>query len=186
VRSDPAVLRAVLLVPAVMSIFLALEEYTPLLAAAGGATEAEVPWWQAVVWLGMTAGGVVAGRLHRLGARSLGALVACAALAIVAGALTARASGLVLVAAAFGLLQIAGVLAQTRLQAAVAGPARATVTSLASLGEELCALPIYLGYGLLADAGSDGRAFAVLTVPYLAVAAWIAWPGTKVHRTAAE
>ena len=54
------------------------------------------------------------------------------------------------------------------------GPARATLTSLASLGDELGALPVFLAYGRLADAGGDGLAFAVLAVPYLVVAAWIA------------
>src|SRR4029453_12387701 len=54
--ADRGVRRAVLLVPAITSIFMALEEYTPLLATAGGATETQVPWWEAVVWGGLTVG----------------------------------------------------------------------------------------------------------------------------------
>src|SRR4051812_23708392 len=173
-RADRRVLRAVLLVPAIASIFMALEEYTPLLAAAGGASETEVPWWEAVVWGGLTVGGLIAGRFSGLRSRGFAVLVASAALVLVAGAATGRAAGLVLVAVAFGLLQVGSVLAQTRLQESMTGAARATVTSLASLGDELGALPVYLAYGRLADAGGDGLAFAVLAVPYLVIAAWIA------------
>lgn len=174
VRADAGVRRAVLLIPAITSIYLALEEYTPLLAAAGGASDTEVPWWEAIVWVGLTVGGLVAARFDGLGARGLAALVLAAAAGIVAGAATGRASGLVVVAVAFGLLQIAAVLAQARLQEAVTGPARATVTSLASLADELGALPVYAGYGWLADAGGDGLAFALLALPYLVIAVWIA------------
>jgi hypothetical protein len=92
---------------------------------------------------------------------------------VVAGAASGRAAGLVLVAVAFGLLQIGTVLTQTRLQQAVTGPARATVTSLASLADDLAALPVYLAYGWLADAAGDGVAFAVLALPYLVTAGWI-------------
>jgi MFS family permease len=175
-RADRGVRRAVLLVPAITSIFMALEEYTPLLASAGGASETQVPWWEAVVWGGLTVGGLVAGWFSGLGYSGLAVLVASAALVLAAGAATGRASGLVLVAVSFGLLQIGSVLAQARLQESMTGGARATVTSLASLGDELGALPVYLAYGWLADAGGDGLAFAVLAVPYLVVAAWIARP----------
>jgi MFS family permease len=174
VRGDPGVRRGVLLVPAITSIFMALEEYTPLLATAGGASDSQVPWWEAVVWGGLTAGGLVAGRFSQLGSRGIAVMVASAAIVLAAGAATGRAGGLVLVAVAFGLLQIGSVLAQTRLQESMTGAARATVTSLASLGDELAALPVYLLYGRLADAGGDGLAFVVLAVPYLVVAAWIA------------
>jgi MFS family permease len=175
-RADSGVRRAVLLVPAVTSIFMALEEYTPLLATAGGASETQVPWWEAVVWGGLTIGGLAAGRFSALRSGGLGALVAAAAVVLVAGAATGRAAGLVLVAVAFGLLQIGSVLAQARLQESMTGGARATVTSLASLGDELGALPVYLAYGGLADVGGDGLAFAALAVPYLVVALWIARP----------
>jgi MFS family permease len=174
IRGDQGVRRAVLLIPAITSIFMALEEYTPLLATAGGASDSQVPWWEAVVWGGLTVGGLAAGRFSELGARGFAAMVASAALVLAAGAATGRAAGLVLVAVAFGLLQVGSVLAQTRLQQSMTGAARATVTSLASLGDELGALPVYLVYGLLADAGGDGLAFVVLAVPYLVIAAWIA------------
>jgi len=182
VRGDERVRRAVLLVPAITSIFMALEEYTPLLATAGGASEAQVPWWEAVVWGGLTVGGLAAGRFSGLRPAGLAALVGSAALLLVAGAATGRAEGLLLVAAAFGLLQIGSVLAQARLQESMTGAARATVTSLASLGDELAALPVYLAYGWLADAGGDALAFGVLALPYLLVAAWIARPAaTRVR-----
>jgi MFS family permease len=182
VRGDQGVRRAVLLVPAITSIFMALEEYTPLLATAGGASESQVPWWEAVVWGGLTVGGLVAGRFSELGSRGIAVLVASAALVLATGAATGRADGLVLVAVAFGLLQVGSVLAQTRLQESMTGAARATVTSLASLGDELAALPVYLLYGRLADAGGDRLAFVVLAVPYLVIAAWIA-AGRRSRKT---
>jgi MFS family permease len=178
-RSAPAVRRAVLLVPAVVALWGALEEYTALLASSAGASETQVPWWEAVVWAGVTVGSLAAGRTAGLGDRGLGLLVATASLILAAGAGSGRVTGMVLVAAAFALLQVAGVITQTRVQEAVSGSARATITSLASLGDEVVAIGVYAVYGVLAGVGGDRTAFVVLGLLYLGVAAWIAAPSAR-------
>jgi hypothetical protein len=172
-RTSPVVLRAVILVPAVTALWGALEEYTPLLAGAVGIAVADVPWWQAVIWAGVTAGGLVAGRAARLPSRGLALLIAAAGLTLAAGAGAARPAGILLVALAFGALQVAGVVAETRLQHVVTGPSRATVTSLSSLGVDVVSIAVYLMYGLIAGVGGDVLAFVVLALPYLLVGAWV-------------
>jgi hypothetical protein len=157
----------------VTALWGALEEYTPLLAGAVGVRTVEVPWWEAVIWTGVTVGGLVAGRARTLPARGLGLLIAAAGLTLAAGAGTQRPGGLLLVAVAFGAFQVAGVVAETRLQQAVTGPSRATVTSLSSLGVDVVSIAVYLVYGLIADVGGDTAAFVVLSLPYLVVAAWV-------------
>jgi MFS family permease len=173
-RSNPAVRTAVVLVPAVTALWGALEEYTALLARTFGVRTEDIPWWEAVIWAGVTVGGLVAGRARLLRAHGLALLVAAAGLTLAAGAGTGRPAGILLVAVAFGAFQVAGVVAETRLQQAVGGRARATVTSLSSLGVDVVSIVVYLTYGLIADVGGDASAFVVLSVPYLLVALWVA------------
>jgi hypothetical protein len=60
------------------------------------------------------------------------------------------------------------------LQDAVTGPARATVTSVASLVTELVAVAVYGMYGALAGPLGHAWTFALLGLLYLPVAAWAA------------
>jgi hypothetical protein len=164
---------AVLLVPAVIAVWGSLEEYTSLLISGTGVPTAEVPWWELVLWCGVAGGGLVAARAARLPAPALGVAVAVAALLLAGGAGSGVTSGVVAVAVAFGLLQAVGVVVDTRLQEAVTGRARATVTSVAALATELVAILTYLAYGALAEALGDAATFALLGLAYLPVAAWV-------------
>jgi hypothetical protein len=83
-------------------------------------------------------------------------------------------AGIHAVAAGFAALQLAGVVVGAWLQDAVTGPARATVTSVASLATELVAVAVYALYGALAGLLGHGRTFAVLGLVYLPVALWVA------------
>lgn len=85
--------------------------------------------------------------------------------------MTGQPAGFGLLAVAFGACQLAGVLAEARLQARIAGPSRATVTSLSGMATDLMIIGVYLGYGLVATAAGNAVAFAVAAVPYLLVAA---------------
>jgi hypothetical protein len=78
------------------------------------------------------------------------------------------------VAVGFGALQLAGVIVGAWLQDAVTGPARATVTSVASLATELVAVAVYLVYGALAGPLGHAGTFALLGLAYLPVAVWVA------------
>ena len=169
-RTDRRVRPWLLLVPAITAIWGALEEYTPLLIRQTGVPTAHVPLYYLLIYAGVSLGGVLAATGNRLSTRGFGALVAGAALLLIAGALSGIPAGIALVAAAFGALQVATVVAATRLQDRITGSQRATVTSVAALATDLVTIGVYGAYAALSVAG-PGVAFAVLTVPYLLVAA---------------
>ncbi|MFI5799913.1 MFS transporter [Streptomyces sp. NPDC051677] len=174
VRGDRAVLGALLLVPAVTAVWSALDEYTSLLVRETGVPAAAVPYLLVVIWAGVTAGSLLSGRAERLDGNGLAALLAGAALALAAGALTGKPAGIVLVALAFGGFQLATVLADVRLQQRIEGAGRATVTSVAGLGTELLTIGVYGAYGALGSAFSHGAVFALCAVPYLVTALIVA------------
>lgn len=169
-RTVPTVRAAVLLVAAVAAGWGALDEYTPLLARDTGLDTATVPLLLLLVWVGTTAGGLLAPAGERLTTRGYAALLCLGALTLAGGALTGHPAGFVLVAVAFGAFQLATVLADARLQARISGPSRATVTSLAGLATDVTIIAVYAGYGLVASGAGNAVAFAAVAVPYLGVA----------------
>nr|WP_269460230.1 MFS transporter [Streptomyces sp. 3214.6] len=173
-RRDRGVLGALLLVPAVTAVWSALDEYTSLLVRETGVPDAAVPYLLVVIWAGVTAGSLLSGRAERLDGSGLAVLLAGAALALAAGALTGKPAGIVLVALAFGGFQLATVLADVRLQQRIDGAGRATVTSVAGLGTELLTIGVYGAYGALGSAFSHGAVFALCAVPYLVTALIVA------------
>jgi hypothetical protein len=175
-RADRAVRSAVLLMAVVTAVWGALDEYTPLLAADTGVTRATVPLLLLLIWAGVTLGGLLTPLGERLSTRGYGVLLAASATLLAAGALLARPAGFVLVAAGFGGFQLATVLADARLQARITGDGRATVTSLAGMLTDLCTISVYGAYALLATGVGNGIAFAVLSVPYLIIAAFLSYP----------
>ncbi|MGW1881524.1 MFS transporter [Streptomyces sp. NPDC001970] len=177
VRGRRPVRRALMLSIVLTSVWGALDEYVPLLAAATGVATRTVPLLVLVVWIGVTVGSLLVGPGERLSARVLGAAVAVAAGALAAGALSGRAAGFVLVGLGFLVLQLADVLADARLQASITGPSRATVTSLAGLGTGAATLLVYGAYAALSGHASHGVVFALLALPYLAVAVALARAG---------
>ncbi|HEY8451825.1 MAG: MFS transporter [Micromonosporaceae bacterium] len=167
VRSARAVRLAGLVLVAVTVAHGALEEYVPLLAATTGVTEATVPWLVLVVTVGTVAGGLLGGVGARLGTRPLALCLAVAAAALGLGALAGHPAGFAVIAVGFAGFQMATVAADARLQAAIAGPARATVTSLAGLGTEVGQVGMFAAYGVLATWAGDRAAFAVSALPFL-------------------
>jgi MFS family permease len=181
-RHVPAVRRAVLLVPAVTALWGSLEEYTSLLVRGTGVATGQVPWWELVLWGGAGLGGLLAGRAAGLSAPALGSVVAAGGLLLAVGAASGVTAGVVGVAAGFAALQLSGVVVGAWLQDAVTGPARATVTSVASLAAELVAVAVYVVYGALAGPLGHARTFALLGLVYLPVAAWVASGPGRVGR----
>ncbi|MFI2368253.1 MFS transporter [Streptomyces sp. NPDC018833] len=170
VRGSRSVRRAMVPAVVITSLWGALDEYVPLLAASTGVATETVPLLVLVVWVGVTLGSLLVAAGERLSARALGALVAAAAAALAAGALSGEPAGFVLIGAAFLVFQLADVLADVRLQAAITGPSRATVTSLTGLGTNLASLAAFGAYAALSPHASHGVVFALLAVPYLLVA----------------
>ncbi|SBT41047.1 MFS transporter [Micromonospora auratinigra] len=173
-RAHPPVRHAVLLVAAVTAIWGGLDEYTGLLARDTGVATATVPLLLLLLWSGMTVGGLLAPLGERLTRRGYAGLLVFAATMLAAGALWRHPAGFGLLAVAFAAFQLATVLADARLQARIAGPARATVTSLAGMATDLTIVAFYAGYGLLAAGTGNPVAFAVSAVPYLLVALLLA------------
>ncbi|MFI7419104.1 MFS transporter [Nonomuraea sp. NPDC049684] len=173
-RTDRNVLEAIVLISVVTAIWGALEEYVPFLAAETGAPRTAVPLLVLAVWVGAAAGGLLAGPARRLSERSFALVLALAALAMAAGALVPHPAGFLLVAGSFGAFQMAGVVADTRLQERVSGGQRATVTSMAGLGTNVVTLAVYTAYGAGSPFLSHGTTFALLVLPYVVIALWLA------------
>jgi hypothetical protein len=76
---------------------------------------------------------------------------------------TVARAGLAVVAAGYALYRLVLVVAETRLQEAITGPARATVTSVAGVGVELSALLVFAAYAV--------GGLALLSVAVLVLAA---------------
>ncbi|MFF8094920.1 MFS transporter [Streptomyces sp. NPDC016675] len=169
-RTDRSVRGALLLVPAVTSVWGALDEYTPLLVRDTGVAQEAVPWLLLVIWAGATAGSLLAGPAERLSPAGFAALLTGSALALAVGAAAGTPAALVLVALAFGGFQLATVLADARLQRRIEDTGRATLTSVAGLGTELGTLTAYAAYAATATAAGHGAAFAWSALPYLLTA----------------
>jgi predicted MFS family arabinose efflux permease len=170
-RASPSVRGAVLLVPAVTAIWGSLDEYVPLLAADTGVGTATVPLLFLLVYVGVSAGGLLGGRAGRLSPAGLAGVLAAAALALALGALSRTPSGFVLIAVAFGAFQAATVAVDARLQAAIEGPARSTVTSLASFATEVLVIGVFAAYAAGSTVADDATLFACCAAGYLLVAA---------------
>ncbi|MFI6075725.1 MFS transporter [Actinoplanes sp. NPDC051343] len=147
--------------------FTALDEYLPLLSREKGAATTVVPLLYALTALAMAAGSAVAGRFPDLAPRRLAALLALAAALVAAGALTRSLLGMAAVSAAFGLLQFALILTETRLQEAITGRARTTVLSISGFLSEVFAVALY---GLFALDAPLPALFALSALPLAATA----------------
>jgi MFS family permease len=169
-RQSRCVHSAVILVAVVASVWGALDEYTPLLIESTGVADADVALLMVVIWAGAAAGGLLAGRLR---ASRLSLLICCGAILLIAGELAGHPTGVVAVAAAFGVFQLATMVADSRLQDSISSSARATVTSLAGMSTDVVTLAVYGSYPVLAEMGGHGTAFAALALPYLVIAAWL-------------
>ena len=172
-RRSRRVRAAVFLVAVVASVWGALDEYTPLLIEDTGVPATTVALLMVVIWAGAAAGGLLASRAARLGWGSLAALLCCGASLMAAGAMSGHPLAVIPLAAAFGIFQLATVVADTRLQESISGPARATVTSLAGMSTDVATLAVYGSYAALAGNGGHGGAFAVLALPYVAISLWL-------------
>ncbi|GIE29857.1 MFS transporter [Actinoplanes italicus] len=147
VTGNARVLR-ILAVAAAVPGFSALDEYLPLLGREMGAPTSVVPLLFAPAALAMAAGSALAGRFPPLTSRPLAGALALAGVLLAAGSLVPHVAGMLGVGAAFGLLQFAMIHAETRLQDAITGPARATALSVAGFGAEVFAVVLYAAFAL--------------------------------------
>ncbi|NEA36460.1 MFS transporter [Streptomyces sp. SID13031] len=147
VTTSRTVRKAVVLV-ALLGGFLAFDEYFPLLAREIGASTALVPLLIAGTVAAQAIGGALAGPAYRWPGSVLAVGLALAAGLLAWGALSGTAGGFVPIAIGYGVMQLVIIVAEARLQDAITGPARATVTSVSGLFAELFAVLVYAGFAL--------------------------------------
>jgi MFS family permease len=152
----------------------ALDEYLPLVTRAGGVPTAAAPLLFAIPALAMAVGSALAGRWPRVGPVRLGLALAAAAVLLAAGGLSGHPAGMLPIGAAFGVLQFAMVITETRLQDATPSAVRATVLSVSGFAAEVFAVLLYAFFGLGAGFASVPVLFALAGVPVLATAVVVA------------
>jgi len=169
--------RRVLLLAAAMVGLTAYDEYFPLVARDHGVATSIVPILVAVTVLGQVVGTATVGRTAGFGGVVVGGTVAVGAVLVSVGALSAPYVGFVAIGIGYGLLNNAMLVGETRLQDTITGPARATVTSVLGVLEELFALAVYAVFALAAHAVAFDVLVALLGIPAvlvgLAVMRWL-------------
>ncbi|MBF6343015.1 MFS transporter [Nocardia cyriacigeorgica] len=162
----------------------AFDEYFALVAGEAGVATAVVPVLVAITVVGSLIGSVTAGRTETMRARTMGIAVAVAGALFIAGAvvvgLAARwpaamyalaVSGFVALGLSYGVVYNASVVAAARLQDAIEGPARATVTSVSGLLSEVVSLAAFGFVALVTVWLSMSATVALLGLGVLAIAA---------------
>jgi hypothetical protein len=171
--SRTALVRRAVVVTAALTGLMAFDEYLPLLAADRGASPATTALVLAGVGVAETACVAFAGRVARARGAVVGALLAGAALAVGAGALLPLGPGFAAIALGWGVLQLLLVVVETRVQDAIDGDARATVTSVSGLGSEAVALGVLGAVGAGSGAVSLPVLVAALAVPLLVLVPFV-------------
>lgn len=121
----------------------------------------------------MTLGGLAADRVNRLSPRGLAIVLLLSAGELAAGALTRVPAGFVLIALAFGGFQALTVAADARLQAAIEGDARSTITSFAGFATEVVVVGVFAIYAVGSQMLDHATLFACFAAAHVAVAAWL-------------
>jgi hypothetical protein len=161
--------KAVALV-ALLGGFLAFDEYFPLLARDVGASNTLVPLLIAATVAAQAIGGALAGPVYRLRASIFAVGLAATAGLIAWGSLSGTAQGFVPIAIGYGVMQLVIIVAEARLQDAIEGPARATVTSVSGLFAEVFAVALYTGFALGSFWFTLPALVAALTIPVILTA----------------
>jgi len=169
VLTGRAVRRAVGLV-ALVSGFLAFDEYFPLLAREAGASTGLIPLLIAITVAAQAIGGALAGPAYKLPAATFAIGLGVTAVLIAAGSLSRSVWGFVPIAVGYGVMQLVIVISEARLQDSITGPARATVTSVSGLFAEVFAVAVYAGFALGSIWFGMSILVAALTVPVLLTA----------------
>ncbi|MGF0314394.1 MFS transporter [Nocardia fluminea] len=129
----------------------AFDEYFGLLAVSGGASTSTSALLVGVTVAGSLIGSLLAGRTEVVSSRTLAIALFVAGILFIAGALSVGVAagpmlvwvGFVGIGIAYGIDFNAEVIAGARLQDAIEGPARATVTSVSGLLSEIVALGVF-------------------------------------------
>lgn len=144
------------------------EEYFPLIARDLGVGTDLVPAALLVIPFVGALGAAAGGRAARLGGGALATVLAAGAALLALAAAGERPAALVGVALFYGLYRMVLVVTDATLQDRIAGPARATVTSVANVVAEVAAFAVYAAWVLAGPAGLAVLVAAVaLVLPVL-------------------
>jgi MFS family permease len=172
--------RRVLLLASAMVAMTAYDEYFPLVARGHGDSTTGVPVLIAITVVGQAVGTALVGRTARLHGRFVGLTLATGSVLISIGALVTPYLGFVAIAIGYGLANNAMVVGETRLQDSITGPARATVTSVLGVLEDLSAIVLFGCFAVGSRVLGFPELVALLAVPAvlvaLAVAQWLPQP----------
>ncbi|WP_084535305.1 MFS transporter [Nocardia yamanashiensis] len=187
---------------ALLNGITAYDEYFALLADSTGVAPSITALLVGLTVAGALAGAALAGRTEGLRTRTVSLAVAVAGALFITGALVAGAAttspeftyvltltGFSAIGIAYGIDYNAEVIAAARLQDAIAGPARATVTSVSGVVTEVIALIVFAFVGVASTWLSIPVVVAVLGIPLLLIALLIpAWlpPRPEHEETAGE
>ncbi len=165
--------RLLVLFSALLGGVLAIDEFTPLLLRDAGLGDVLIALAGAAIPLAAAAGSTAAERLPRRGV--VVAALASSALAVAGASALDALAGMAALAAWFGAMELARVLADVRLQDSITGSARATVTSVVGVGEELAGITVFALYGAMLGVVPVAVVLVVgVTVPTLALASAVA------------
>jgi hypothetical protein len=168
-RHHPDV-RRVLLLAAAMVAMTAYDEYFPLVARDHDVSTTVVPILIAVTVVGQAVGTALVGRTSRINGRVVALVLALGAVLISIGALITPYAGFVAIAVGYGLANNAMLVGETRLQDLITGPARATVTSVLGVLEEVGAIALFACFAVGSRVLGFPELVALLAFPAVLVA----------------
>ncbi|MFI6048112.1 MFS transporter [Nocardia sp. NPDC051321] len=161
----------------------AFDEYFALLAESAGVPTAVVPLLVGLTVLGSLGGSLLAGRTEGISGRTMASVVGIGGVLFLGGALIAGLAerwpsavyvltglGFTAIGLSYGIVYNAGVVAGARLQDAIEGAARATVTSVSGLLGEVVALAVFAFAALATTWWSIATTLALLGATILPIA----------------
>lgn len=169
--------RRVLLLAAAMVAMTTYDEYFPLVARDHHVSTTVVPVLIAITVVGQAIGTALVGRTARVDGRVVGVMLATGSVLISIGALATPYAGFVAIAVGYGLCNNAMLVGETRLQDMITGPARATVTSVLGVLEDLSAISLFACFAVGSRFLGFPTLVALLAIPAalvaLAVVRWL-------------
>lgn len=152
----------------------ALDEYFGLLLREQGASLAVIPVLLALVSAVQAIAGLCVDRASAWPSRWIAAAVGLAAVLLGAGALIDNPAGVAGIAAGYGLITLAILVAEVRQQQVTPTEVRATVTSVSGAGAEVLAVLVYAAYGLSSGFADIGTVTVCVAILLLLASPWFA------------
>ena len=178
-RSDPVLIRLVVVGAMLEGLFI-VDEYVPLLVRARGGIDAQASVVVFVVWVGLLVGGEVAARRPSLSGRLLGTTLIGGVAVMTLAFVTSSVWTLMLVGVGYAALQAVWIATDARLQERTPSDTRATVTSVRGFGSATISMIAFVVIGAMAD-GDDPTpgqfvVLAALVVAGVLVVRWLPRP----------